>query len=71
LWGRISANNTSGDDVHSDKWVESKSTGDYYWVDDKDFGTKTHEFDAEYWLELKPIRSAYVTAGDDSANYPS
>ena len=70
LWGRISANNTSGTDVHSDKWVEDSSADNSYWVD-KEFGTKRHEFDAEYWLELKPIRSSYVTAGDDSANYPS
>jgi hypothetical protein len=73
LWGRISANNRddlnpSLDDVHSDKWTES---GNDYWVNGIEFGKKTHEFDAEYWLELKPIRSAYVTAGDDSANYPS
>jgi hypothetical protein len=60
--------NPNLDDVHSDKWTESNND---YWVDGKEFGKKTHEFDAEYWLELKPIRSAYVTAGDDSANYPS
>lgn len=73
LWGRISANNrddlnSSLSDVHSDKWTES---GNDYWENGIEFGKKTHEFDAEYWLELKPIRSAYVTAGDDSANYPS
>lgn len=70
LWGRISANNTSGTDVHSDKWVEDSNAENSYWIDNE-FGTKRHEFDAEYWLELKPIRSSYVTAGDDSANYPS
>lgn len=74
LWGRISANNRSDldstyTDVHSDKWTESAS--DPYWVGNVEFGTKTHEFDSEYWLEPKPIRSAYVTAGDDSMNYPS
>lgn len=74
LWGRISANNRSDldsnyVDVHSDKWTES--TTDPYWVGNVEFGTKTHEFDSEYWLEPKPIRSAYVTAGDDSMNYPS
>ena len=69
LWGRISANNNVGNDVHSDKWVESQ--GKPYWKDGVEFGTKTHEFDAEYWLEPKPIRSSYFTAGDDAANYPS
>lgn len=74
VWGRISANNRSDlnseiADTHSDKWTET--TTDRYWVNDVEFGQKTHEFDAEYWLEPKPIRSAYVTAGDDSANYPS
>ena len=73
LWGRISANNRSDldskyADVHSDKWTES---GNNYWVNGIEFGTKTHEFDAEYWLEPKPIRSSYFTAGDDSMNYPS
>lgn len=69
LWGRISANNTSSDNVHSDKWVEDATHP--YWVDDIAFGTKTHEFDAEYWFSPTPVRSCYVTAGDDSANYPS
>jgi hypothetical protein len=69
--GRISANNISGGsikDVHSDKWIETDE--ETYWLD-KEFGTKRHEFDSQYWLDLKPIRSSYVTAGDDSANYPS
>ena len=76
LWGRISANDRSdltGNTVgtHSDKWTEDINNPDKtYWID-KEFGTKRHEFDAEYWLEPKPIRSAYVTAGDDSDNYPS
>ena len=74
LWGRISANNRSDlnsnlIDVHSDKWTDTVE--DPYWVDNIEFGTKTHEFDAEYWIEPKPIRSSYVTAGDDSMNYPS
>ena len=65
--GRISAN--AVDSKHtSDWWVETDS--EPYWKD-QEFGTKQHDFDAEYWLTLKPIRSAYVTAGDDSANYPS
>ena len=74
LWGRISANNRSDldsdiTDIHSDKWTNSAS--DPYWVNNIPFGTKTHEFDSEYWIEPTPIRSAYVTAGDDSMNYPS
>lgn len=64
--GRLSANSTTTK-ITSDQWVET--TSDPYWVDDVEFGTKTHEFDAEYWLTLTPIRSSYVTAGDDSANY--
>ena len=71
LWGRISANNNVLPDVHSDKWVENKADNKFYWKDDIEFGEKTHEFDAEYWLEPTPIRSSYFTAGDDSANYPS
>lgn len=70
LWGRISANNTSiTNNVHSDKWVED--AGHPYWVDNIPFGKKAHEFDAEYWFSPTPVRSCYVTAGDDSANYPS
>jgi hypothetical protein len=68
--GRISAN-SGRNGTTSDWWVSTPE--EPYWVggDDKEFGTKTNDFDAEYWLTLKPIRSAYVTAGDDSANYPS
>ena len=65
--GRISANSVETK-ITSDQWVETDV--DPYWQD-VEFGTKTHDFDAEYWLTLKPIRSSYVTAGDDSANYPS
>lgn len=63
--GRISANDPTGDTL-SDIWVESNE--EPYWRDD---GTKTHELDAEYWLNLTPVRSTYVTAGEDNANYPS
>jgi hypothetical protein len=65
--GRISANNIDGS-ITSDNWIEEE--GSPYWTD-KEFGTKAHEFDAEYWLKLTPVRSAYVTAGDDSENYES
>lgn len=67
--GRISANyglSTNEDErINSDIYLESK---DGYFNPD---GSKKYEYDAEYWLNLKPIRSSYVTAGDDSANYPS
>lgn len=63
--GRISANNMDGS-ISSDRWVETNDES--YWVDNE-HGTKRHEFDAEYWLTLTPVRSAYVTAGDDSENY--
>ena len=74
--GRIAANNRNDldslyGDVTSDKWTEGVNEKGQYWKDDVEFGTKMHEFDAEYWLSVVPIRSAYVTAGDDSANYPS
>lgn len=77
MWGRISANDRSdlvGSPIgtHSDKWTEDVNNPEKtYWINNEEFGTKRHEFDAEYWLEPKPIRSCYVTAGDDSANYPS
>ena len=67
--GRISANyglSANEDErINSDIYLESS---DGYFDAD---GNKIHDYDAEYWLNLKPIRSAYVTAGDDSANYPS
>ena len=63
--GRLSANATTTLNT-SDQWVETEASP--YWAD-YEFGTKTHEFDTEYWLTLTPIRSSYVTAGDDSANY--
>ena len=67
--GRISANYGLSDNVNerinSDTYLNS--TDGYF----DENGEKLYEFDAEYWLNLKPIRSSYVTAGDDSANYPS
>jgi hypothetical protein len=75
---RISANSAST----SDKWIKGEATngnselltGQEYWLDNdgSDNGTKkAHEFDAEYWVDMTPIRNAYVTAGSDTANYPS
>lgn len=69
IYGRISANNMDGS-THSDIWVEPDD-GEY-WVDGKEFGEKTHEFDAQYWVDFTPIRSSYVTlGGDGNATYPS
>ncbi len=58
--GRVAANN-------------SEKTSDI-WVNDGYFdanGNKLHGFDAEYWINLTPIRSSYVTLSDDNAAYPS
>ena len=67
--GRISANNMDRN-THSDWWVET--TSDPYWVNNKEFSEKTHEFDAEYWVNFTPVRSSYVTlGGDGNATYPS
>jgi hypothetical protein len=60
--GRVSANNPS---ETSDIWLEGRDG--YYNAD----GTKKYPFDAEYWVNLTPIRSSYVTLSDDSAAYPS
>lgn len=68
IHGRISANNMDKQ-THSDWWVETADSP--YWVD-KEFGTKQHEFDAQYWVDLTPIRSSYVTiGGDGDFTYPS
>jgi hypothetical protein len=71
--GRVSANyknNKTGEWYTSDKWMES-THGDY-WVDKKEFGTKSHDFDAQYWLTLQPVRNTYVTIGGDAnSTYPS
>ncbi len=62
IWGRVSANSTANT---SDEWLEP--TNPYY----DSQGNKNNEFDAEYWLNLKPVYSTYVTISDDSAAYPS
>ena len=61
--GRIAANNPS---KTSDQWVAT--AGDPYYLPN---GQKAHEFDAEYWINLTPVRSSYVTLSDDNEAYPS
>ena len=61
--GRVAANNA---EKTSDIWVESASAP-YY----DESGKKKNRFDAEYWLNLTPIRSSYVTVSDDAEAYPS
>ena len=60
--GRVAANNPSNT---SDLWVNGEAP--YYNAD----GEKNQKFDAEYWINLKPIRSSYVTVSDDAEAYPS
>lgn len=60
--GRVAANNPTNT---SDLWVN----GDAPYYDEH--GNKRQKFDAEYWINLKPIRSSYVTVSDDAEAYPS
>ena len=60
--GRVAANNPTNT---SDLWVN----GDAPYYNEK--GEKNQKFDAEYWINLKPIRSSYVTVSDDAEAYPS
>ena len=60
--GRVAANNPANT---SDLWTQTQVP--YY---DND-GKKNRQFDAEYWINLKPIRSSYVTVSDDAEAYPS
>jgi hypothetical protein len=48
--------------------VENLTGNEPYYKDD---GTKAHEFDAEYWVNVTPIRNSYVTLGDDNESYAS
>ena len=69
IYGRIASNDMTEKKL-SDHWIETDS--DPYWKDNKEFGEKTHEFDAQYWVDLTPIRSSYVTiGGDGDFTYPS
>jgi len=61
--GRVAANNPT---KTSDVWVNSAETP-YY----NENGSKRYPFDAQYWIDLKPIRSSYVTVSDDAEAYPS
>ena len=66
IWGRVSANDLTDT---SDKWMEGVPAGEQYWKDINET-EKTHEFDAQYWLDLTPLYSTYVTVSDDAAAYP-
>lgn len=69
IYGRIASNDMTGKKL-SDHWIETDN--DLYWKNNKEFGEKTHEFDAQYWVDLTPIRSSYVTiGGDGDFTYPS
>ncbi len=61
---RISANDSTNT---SDIYVETDN--DRYWVDDIEYGTKTHMYDSEYWLTMTPVRDMYVTLGTDTENF--
>lgn len=72
IWGRVSANDATDT---SDVWLEEDESsygegGTSYWFD-KEETIKRHPFDAQYWLDLKPIYSTYITVSDDAAAYPS
>lgn len=72
--GRISANDMSSNPSISDNWIgeytDDKITN--YWQDNIEYGIKRHDFDGEYWINMRPIRSSYVIAGEDQdTNYPS
>lgn len=60
--GRVAANNPTNT---SDLWINKEAP--YY----NDKGEKNQKFDAEYWINLKPVRSSYVTVSDDAEAYPS
>ena len=60
--GRVAANNPTNT---SDLWINGDAP--YY----NAAGEKNQKFDAEYWINLKPIRSSYVTVSDDAEAYPS
>ena len=69
MHGRISANtggNLVENPVTSDEWVVD-AENPYF----DENGNKNHEFDAEWWINLTPIRSSYVTIQDDNEVYPS
>lgn len=68
-WGRIRANMAS---VSSDIWIDDGTDDKSYWLNKTEFGKKRYDFDAQYWVTLKPIRNTYVTVGGDSNTvYPS
>lgn len=68
---RLEANTgTTIDDNSSDHWAVGANEEDGliasdYWVDE-DETVKVHEFDAEYWLTLRPARTIYTSIGFDN-----
>lgn len=72
--GRVSANDEEksdgkGGEKISDTYLATNDS--QYWEDGKEFGTKLHKFDAEYWMKLKPIYSIYTTLkNDNDYTYP-
>lgn len=71
--GRIAANNMSSNPNISDNWIGEYTGGKIinYWVNDIEYGIKKHDLDADYWINMRPIRSSYVIAGEDQdTNYP-
>lgn len=65
--GRIAANDMSSKPKISDNWTGEYTDGKIinYWEDNVEYGTKLHDFDGEYWINMHPIRSSYVIAGED------
>ena len=71
--GRVSANYQNNQNKQwytSDRWLETEEKP--YWVNNVEFGTKTNDFDSQYWVTLQPVRNTYVTLGGDANSvYPS
>lgn len=65
----------------SDVWIENSSdmANTSYWMNTSssglpnylEYGTKRHTFDGEYWVQLTPYQSTYVTIGLDNNALPS
>ena len=69
MWGRVAANNA---EKTSDIWIEDPNDPNTsYYKEENGTLVKRHPLDAEYWLNLTPTHSTYVTLGDDNEAYPS